>query len=129
VPILKLDKKLMDIIFQNLLSNALKYTPEGGKINLKIKKGARDVTVAVIDSGYGIPLHQQDKIFSKLFRADNVRQKDTQGTGLGLYMVKSIVEHSGGKIWFKSKENKGTTFFVSIPLKGMKKKEGSKKLS
>ena len=129
VPIIKLDKKLIDIVFQNLLSNALKYTPEGGDILLKIEKKGKNLQIGVTDTGYGIPIHQQDKIFSKLFRADNVRQKDTQGTGLGLYMVKSILEHSGGKIWFKSKENKGTTFFVTIPLKGMKKKEGTKKLS
>ncbi len=65
----------------------------------------------------------------KLFRADNVKAKDTVGTGLGLYIVKSIVEHSDGKIWFESEEDKGTTFHISLPLSGMKKKEGDKALS
>ena len=78
----------------------------------------------ISDTGYGIPKNQQDKIFTKLFRADNVRDKDTDGTGLGLYIVRSIVENSGGKVWFKSlggEENKGTTFFVTLPLKGKEK--------
>ena len=72
------------------------------------------------DTGYGIPQGQQKQIFTKLFRADNVREKDVEGTGLGLYIVKSIVEHSGGKVWFESEENKGATFSVLLPLEGMK---------
>ena len=84
--------------------------------------------ITVADDGYGIPKNQQSKIFTKMFRADNVQELDTDGTGLGLYIIKSVVEHSGGKIWFESEENKGTTFYVTIPLKGMSKKEGTKGL-
>ncbi len=80
------------------------------------------------DEGYGIPETQQDKIFTKLFRADNVREKDTDGTGLGLYIVKSVVEQSGGKIWFESEENRGTTFFVTLPLRGVGRITGTKSL-
>ena len=81
-----------------------------------------NIEIKVSDNGYGIPKKQHGKIFTKLFRADNVRDKDTDGTGLGLYIVKSIVEKSGGKIWFESpKENRGTTFFVTLPMKGMDK--------
>ncbi len=76
-----------------------------------------------------IPKKQQPEIFQKLFRADNVREKDTEGTGLGLYIVRAIVEKSGGTIRFESEENKGTTFFVTIPLSGMKRKKGMKGLS
>jgi two-component system sensor histidine kinase VicK len=83
----------------------------------------------VADTGYGIPKNQQDKIFTKLFRADNIREKVTDGTGLGLYIIKSIIEQFGGKVWFESVENKGTTFYASIPLKGVSKKEGSKGLN
>jgi len=61
-----------------------------------------------------------------MFRADNVRQKDTNGTGLGLYIVKPVLDQTGGKIWFESVENKGITFYVTLPLTGMKNKEGSK---
>lgn len=83
----------------------------------------------VKDTGYGIPENQQGRIFQKLFRADNVRIKDTEGTGLGLYIVKSIVDQAGGKIWFESIQDQGTTFYITLPLLGMKKKEGRKQLS
>ena len=129
LPLINADPKLIRIVFQNLLSNAVKYTPERKQITLKIIKQGPNVLISVSDTGYGIPKNQQSKIFQKLFRADNVREKDTDGTGLGLYIVKAIVEKSGGKIWFESEENKGTTFYVTIPLKGMTKKKGIKGLS
>jgi two-component system sensor histidine kinase VicK len=86
------------------------------------------VLISVADTGYGVPEDAQQKIFTKMFRADNARTKDPNGTGLGLYIIKATVEQTGGKIWFESKENKGSTFSVSLPLEGMKKKEGSKRL-
>lgn len=140
IPAMKADPKLLKIILQNLLSNAVKYTPEGGKVSLTIDvtyhtvfhnlgKQKDGIIATISDTGYGIPKTQQNKIFTKLFRADNVREKDTEGTGLGLYIVKSIVEQSGGKIWFESEENKGTTFYVQLPLIGMKKKAGAKALT
>ena len=76
----------------------------------------------------GIPKKQQDQIFTKLFRADNAKKADPDGAGLGLYLVKEIVDHSGGKVWFSSEEGKGTTFYVSFSLSGMTKKAGTKKL-
>ena len=130
IPIMQLDPKLIRIILQNLLSNSIKYTPEKGKIRLGIMlDGKHHILITVADTGYGIPHAQKDKIFSKLFRADNVTDKDTEGTGLGLYIVKSIVKTNGGEISFKSSENKGTTFSVTLPLKGMQKKEGNKGLN
>jgi signal transduction histidine kinase len=130
IPVIQADPKLLRMVLQNLLVNAVKYTPEKGTIALSISLAdKKDLLIKISDTGYGIPKHQQDKIFTKLFRADNVREKDTQGTGLGLYIVKSIMDHSGGKIWFESEENKGTTFFVRLPLVGMKKKEGVKTLA
>lgn len=126
---IKADKKLIRIVFQNLISNAIKYTPSKGSINVKTSDKDKDILIEVSDTGYGIPKKQQKNIFSKLFRADNVQEKDTEGTGLGLYIVKAIVDQAGGKIWFESEENKGTTFFIKLPKKGMKKKEGSKGLN
>lgn len=120
------DPKLIRIVFQNLLSNAAKYTPDKGLIQIKIYPEAKKIIIQVKDNGYGIPEDQKDKIFDKLFRADNIREKDTEGTGLGLYIVKSIVESSQGEIRFESEENKGTTFFVSLPLEGMTQKKGTK---
>lgn len=127
--IVNLDPDLARIIFQNLLSNAVKYSPEKSKITITIKKTANDLYISVKDSGYGIPEHQKHKVFLKLFRADNVIEKDVEGTGLGLYIVKSIVEQSKGKIWFESELNKGSTFYVTLPLAGMLRKKGSRKLT
>ncbi len=129
LPKIMLDQELMIMIFQNLLSNAVKYTPARGKINLSIKKYSKTFLIKVQDTGYGIPKTQQSKIFSKLFRADNIREKDTEGTGLGLYIIKSIVDNSRGRIWFDSEVNKGSTFYVEMPLSGMKKKDGSRQLT
>ncbi len=129
VPVVSVDPKLIRIVFQNLLSNSVKYTQDKGAIEVGIKNKKTDILITVSDNGYGIPKAQQQKIFTKLFRADNVREKDTDGTGLGMYIVKSVVEQSGGEIWFESEENKGTTFFVKIPRQGMKKKPGSHTLN
>lgn len=129
VPVMNIDPKLTRIIFQNLLSNSVKYTPAKGVITVKLALTAQAVRITVQDTGYGIPAMAQDKIFTKLFRADNARIKDTDGTGLGLYIVKSIVEQAGGRIWFESVENRGTTFYVDLTLRGMIKKEGSKTLT
>jgi PAS domain S-box-containing protein len=119
IPPIPLDADLTHVIFQNLLSNAVKYTPDGGHVRLKIVREAHSVLIEVTDTGYGIPKNQERQLFTKLFRADNVREKETDGTGLGLYIVKSIVKASHGKVWFESEENNGTTFYVRLPLKGM----------
>lgn len=123
------DPKLIRIVFQNFLSNAVKYTQPEGHVAVEIATKENNLYIRVTDNGYGIPKAQHSKIFEKLFRADNVRQKDTEGTGLGMYIVKAIVESSGGKIWFDSEENQGTTFHVLLPMSGMTKKSGMKGLS
>lgn len=128
IPKMMVDPRLTRMVFQNLLSNAVKYISTEGRIDLEIKKKGKELVIKVADTGFGIPKSQQDKIFTKLFRADNVKERDTEGTGLGLYIIKSIVEHSGGKIWFESEEEKGTTFYVLLPLTGMQQKKGTKTL-
>ncbi|MCF6276623.1 MAG: ATP-binding protein [Candidatus Magasanikbacteria bacterium] len=121
---MKLDPQLTHMIFQNLLSNAIKYTERKGKISLNIKKREKDIEIIVSDSGIGIPKRDQDKIFTKLFRARNAKIKHTKGVGLGLYIIKSIIDNIDGKIWFKSQLKKGSTFYATIPLKGMRKGGG-----
>jgi signal transduction histidine kinase len=128
LPLIKADLKIIRMIFENLFTNAVKYTPPGRSMTVNIKKDGSNVLISVADTGYGIPKNAQSKIFTKMFRADNVRIKDPDGTGLGLYIIKETIEKTGGKIWFESKENKGSTFYVRIPLKGMRKKEGTKRL-
>jgi PAS domain S-box-containing protein len=129
LPKLMFDPILIMIIIQNLMSNAVKYTNEKGKINLSVKKEKNRIVIRVADSGVGIPKEQQRQIYTKLFRADNIRKMDTTGTGLGLYIVKTIVDLTGGEVSFASEENKGTTFIISYPLSGMKKRKGEKSLS
>ncbi len=130
VPVFQADPTLLRIIFQNLVSNAVKYTPESGNITVTLSQenSSRSILFSVTDTGYGIPRNQQEKIFTKFFRADNIQGKNTEGTGLGLYIVKSILDHSGGTVWFESEENQGSTFHVRFPATGMKKKQGSKAL-
>ena len=129
VPSINADPKLLRIIFQNLLSNAVKYTAPNGVIGLALKKEGDNVLIRVTDTGYGIPAADQGKIFTKLFRADNVRDKEAEGTGLGLYILKAVVEAGGGRIWFDSLEGRGTSFFITLPLVGMKKKAGTRGLT
>jgi len=121
IPLINIDRNLMRIIMQNLLSNSVKYTPPGGKITCEIKKEKDNALIKVADTGLGIPLDQQAKIFTKMFRARNASSIKSSGIGLGLYIVKSIISRFGGKIWFESVENKGTTFYAAIPLRGIKK--------
>ena len=114
LPLVKIDPEHLGIVFQNILSNSVKYTSPKGKIAVEMRRQNSHILVKIADNGWGIPATQQKKIFTKLFRADNVRKKDTEGTGLGLYIARAIVKKSGGKIWFESKENKGTIFFITL---------------
>jgi PAS domain S-box-containing protein len=102
-------------ILTNLISNAIKYTPDSGKVTVTVQGRANDVLIKVSDTGWGIPKHAQDQIFSKFFRAPNIIKRETTGTGLGLYLVKGLIDAIDGKIWFKSEEGEGTTFYVSLP--------------
>lgn len=129
LPKVLIDDKHFESVVQNIFANALKYTPEGGEVSLRVvdlevgekfggkKMSESNVGVEVEDTGYGIPKQQQDKIFDKFFRADNVLDKDEPGTGLGLYIAKSVIEAMGGHIWFTSEEGKGTTFYITVPRK------------
>ncbi len=109
------DHTMIRIIIHNLLTNAIKYTPSGGDVFISMKFDVYSCEISVVDSGYGIPEVEQDKIFTKMFRASNARKVSANGTGLGLYMTKSFVEKLGGKIEFKSEEGSGASFIISLP--------------
>lgn len=109
------DTLILKEILANLISNAIKYTPENGSVTIEVRSRTHDLQVCVIDTGWGIPKYAQDQIFSKFFRAHNIVKRETTGTGLGLYLVKGLLDRLGGKIWFESEEGKGTTFCFSLP--------------
>ncbi|MDD4062389.1 MAG: ATP-binding protein [Candidatus Pacebacteria bacterium] len=112
------DVEKITLVAQNLLENALKYTPKGGEITFSVKHKVKDnkIEVSVKDSGVGIPKDQQARLFTKFFRAANVVRMEVEGSGLGLFICKNIVESHGGEIWFKSEENKGSTFYFTLPI-------------
>jgi len=116
LPQLNIDQEKMRAVFQNLFDNAVKYSRRGGTISVDITKSADSVQVAISDSGVGIPEDQKSLIFSRFFRARNALKVETDGNGLGLFIVRSIIEMHGGKIWFESKENVGTTFYFTIKI-------------
>lgn len=112
---LEVDRDKISQVLESLLENAINYTPLDGKIFLKIRPESNFLTLAVSDTGIGISPLEQGKIFTKFFRAANAKKLTSKGTGLGLYLAKFFVEGHGGKIWFESKKNWGTTFYFTLP--------------
>lgn len=119
IPKVKVDSEKISLVIQNLIDNALHYTkPEGKvKVSLSYSEKEKQILFSVKDSGIGIPKEQQKRVFSRFFRAANAIRAETEGTGLGLFIAKNIVEAHGGKIWFESVEGKGTTFFFTLPIR------------
>jgi len=101
-------------VLTNLIGNAIKYSKDGGRVEVGVTKTQKDTILYVQDDGVGIPKHQQERIFEKFFRAENVAE-EIEGTGLGLYIVRAIVEKHGGRIWFSTEVGKGTTFYAAFP--------------
>ncbi|HLR52998.1 MAG TPA: cell wall metabolism sensor histidine kinase WalK [Candidatus Avamphibacillus sp.] len=111
-----MDKDKMTQVLDNIISNAIKYSPEGGKITFKLSRHNNQMLVSVADEGMGIPYDRLDKVFERFYRADKARSRKLGGTGLGLAITKELVEAHHGKIWAKSREGKGTTIFFTLPL-------------
>lgn len=111
------DENLFHIITSNILSNAVKYTRENASISVSYTQAKNNFTLEITDSGIGIPAHEIDNLFKKFFRATNAQTLRTEGTGLGLYIVKESVKNLGGTITVQSTENVGTTFSITLPIK------------
>ena len=103
-------------VLENLLDNAIRYTKEKGRVEMKLEKKQKNLYFEIKDQGVGIPKEDQKYIFQKFFRSKNVLRERTKGSGLGLYIVKSIIERSGGKIGFESQEGVGSTFWFTLPI-------------
>jgi len=116
LPLAYVDPNFINIIFNNIILNSVKYNILNGKIDITMKKQNLYILIKIHDTGYGINQKDQTKVFSKLFRGENIKDKDTDGTGVGLYIVKALVGKLKGKIWFSSIENKGTTFYITLPI-------------
>ena len=103
-------------VITNLVANAINYTNPGGKVDVSIQVSPTDLTTIVADSGIGVPKEAISHLFNKFFRVSNTAQQASKGTGLGLYISKSIIEKLGGKIWVESELGKGSKFSFSLPL-------------
>lgn len=117
LPNIAMDQKKMRLALQNVIDNAVKYTPGKGKVTITLKNDKMKLEMIVEDTGIGIPKDQQSRMFSKFFRGQNAVKKQTEGTGLGLFISKNIINKHGGDISFVSEENKGTKVYISLPLK------------
>ncbi len=115
LPAVRVDPDRMIQVLVNLLDNALRYTPPGGKIRLSANPGLGFVEITVKDNGPGIPAENLEHLFERFYRADNSRQRDSGGSGLGLAIAKSLVEHQGGQIRVESKAGEGSTFVIQLP--------------
>ncbi len=110
------DASLLRDVVQNLLDNAVQYTPEEGRVRVSVKAGPREAVVTVDDTGIGIPVADQERIFERFYRVDAARSREAGGTGLGLSIAKHIVEAHGGRLWVESEVGHGSKFSFSISL-------------
>lgn len=116
VKVIHVDPDMIREIVANFISNAIKYTPASGFINILVSNDEKNLAVVVENTGYGIPVLEQEKIFSKFYRASNIVKQGLKGTGLGLYTSKRLAESMGGTVGFESVENETTKFWVYLPI-------------
>ena len=116
LPPIRGDATLLRDVLQNLIDNAIQYTPPGGKIRVSAEAKKREVIVTVADTGIGIPLSDQERIFERFYRVDAARSREAGGTGLGLSIAKHIVEVHGGRLWVESEVGAGSKFSFSVPI-------------
>lgn len=114
-PLVPADEERIRQVLSNLIGNAVKYSPDGGTIRIGGWYDDQEVTVYVADEGIGIPAGEEERVFEPFHRVDSSLRRRTQGAGLGLYLVKALVEAHGGRVWVRSEEGKGATFFFTLP--------------
>src|SRR5579884_267134 len=116
--VLSIDPRRIEQVLTNVISNAIKYSPEGGPIEVTIAEDieGQEALLSVRDHGIGIPAEQQAQIFQRFVQAENARAYGIEGTGLGLYLCRALLERHGGRIWYESVEGQGSTFFIALPF-------------
>lgn len=114
-PLVLGDAQRLEQVLDNLVSNAIKYSPRGGEIVLSGKVTSADVIISVADQGVGIPLEDQERIFDRFYRVESPETRAVSGTGLGLYLTRAIVLAHGGRCWVNSTPGQGATFYVALP--------------
>jgi signal transduction histidine kinase len=118
VPIINADANMLERAIINLMDNAIKYTPNGGQIEVGVERQDETLMVSVHDNGLGISPENQKLLFERHVRIPRQEHKKIKGSGLGLFIVKSVARRHGGDAWVTSREGKGSTFFIGIPLDG-----------
>ncbi len=116
LPKVRADEEKIRFTLRNLIENAIHYNKNGGSIRIQINKMDAFLQIDISDEGIGIPEKEQGRVFTRFFRAENAIRTQTAGSGLGLFVAKNIVEAHGGKIWFVSREDEGSTFSFTLPL-------------
>lgn len=117
LPLVEIDEEKIALALENVLDNAIKYTAPGGKVMVNASAVQEAIKIVIADTGIGIPKSQMERLFSKFFRADNALRFQTSGSGLGLYVVKNIVQGHGGSVSMTSGEQQGTTVTILLPIK------------
>jgi signal transduction histidine kinase len=118
LPIINADETMLQRAISNLVDNAIKYTPDGGSIHISVTRPDSKIIVAIEDTGLGISPQNQAQLFERHSRIHRPEFKKIKGTGLGLFIVRSVAKRHGGDAWVKSEEGHGSIFYISIPLEG-----------
>jgi PAS domain S-box-containing protein len=115
-PIIQGDPQRLEQALDNLVANAIKYSPHGGEVRIQAEVKPAEVIIEVSDEGLGIPMDEQERIFERFYRVESPETRAVPGTGLGLYLTRAIIQAHGGRCWVQSTPNEGSTFYMVLPL-------------